>query len=154
MGALGRPLGLIHFFMCATRVLRWGPKKLQKHLKTHGFQLFLGTHLGRPIWTMWKKNVFSCSVALILHVCRAFSCSVALVLHFWKALPCSVALVLRFVGVLSCSAALVLFDEIAFPCSAALVFSVRSWRSPLLDAGKVRQSDHLIIDSECEYFSN
>ena len=56
MGALGRPLGLIHFFMCATRVLRWGPKKLQKHLKTNGFQLFSGTHLGRPIWTMWKKR--------------------------------------------------------------------------------------------------
>ena len=81
-GALCRPLGLLHFLVCATRVLQWGSQKLQKHLKLNGLGRFWRTLLGTPIWTMRRR--------------KAFPCSVALVLHFPEALPCSAALVFRF----------------------------------------------------------
>ena len=32
LGALWCPLGVVHFLVCATRVLQWGSKKLQKHV--------------------------------------------------------------------------------------------------------------------------
>ena len=38
--------------------------------------------MGRPIWTMWTKNAFPCSAALVLHFPEAFPCSVALVFGF------------------------------------------------------------------------
>ena len=49
-GALWRPLELIYFLICTTGVLRWGSKKLQKHVKINGLGRFRGTHLGGPIW--------------------------------------------------------------------------------------------------------
>ena len=82
MGALWRPLGLLQFLVCTTRVLQWGSKKLQKHLKINGLGRFFGTLLGRPIWTMRTKNTFPCSVAFILHFREAFPCSAALVFGF------------------------------------------------------------------------
>jgi hypothetical protein len=82
MGALWRPLGLLHFLVCAPRVLQWGSNKLRKHLKINGLGRFLGTLLGRPIWTMRTKNAFPCSVVLILNFWEAFPCSVALVFGF------------------------------------------------------------------------
>ena len=56
MGALRRPLGPIHFFMCATRVLRWGSKKLRKHLKTNGFSRIWGPILGDQSGPCGKKS--------------------------------------------------------------------------------------------------
>jgi hypothetical protein len=50
LGALWRPLGLIYFLMCTTKVLRWGSKQLQKQFKTHGLGRFRGTHVGGTIW--------------------------------------------------------------------------------------------------------
>ena len=40
MGALWRPLGLLHFLVCATRVLQWGSTKHQQHFKMNGFGAF------------------------------------------------------------------------------------------------------------------
>ena len=82
MAALWRPLGLLHFLVCPTRVLQWSSKKRQKHIKINGLGRFWGTLLGRPIWTMWTKNAFPCSVLLVSHFPEAFPCSVALVLGF------------------------------------------------------------------------
>ena len=81
-GALWRPLGLLHFLVCATRVLQWGTNKHQKQFKIIGLGRFWGTLLGRPIWTMRTKNAFPCSVVLILHFWETFPCSVALVFGF------------------------------------------------------------------------
>ena len=50
LGALSSPLGLVHFSVCATRVIRWGSKKDQKHIKMNGLSCFRGSHFGRPIW--------------------------------------------------------------------------------------------------------
>ena len=82
MGALWRPLGLLHFLVCATRVLQWGSNKRQKQFKINGFGRFLWTLLGRPIGTIPTKNTFPCSAALVLYFREAFSCSVALVFGF------------------------------------------------------------------------
>ena len=85
MGALWRPLGLLHFLVCATRVLQWASNKRQKQFKINGLGRFLGTLLGRPIWTIPTKNTFPCSAALVLDLREAFSCSVALVFGFLMA---------------------------------------------------------------------
>ena len=82
MGALWRPLGLLHFLVCATRVLQWASNKRQKQFKINGLGRFLGTLLGRPIWTIPTKNTFPCSAALVLHFREAFSCSATLVFGF------------------------------------------------------------------------
>ena len=82
MGALWRPLGLLHFLVCATRVLQWASNKRQKQFKINGLGRFLGTLLGRPIWTIPTKNTFPCSATLVSHFREAFSCSVALVFGF------------------------------------------------------------------------
>ena len=82
MGALWRPLGLLHFLVCATRVLQWASNKRQKQFKINGLGRCLGTLLGRPIWTIPPKNMFPCSAALVLYFREAFSCSVALVFGF------------------------------------------------------------------------
>ena len=82
MGALWCPLGLLHFLVCATRMLQWASNKRPKQVKIHGLGCFLGTRLGRPIWIIPTKNTFPCSAALVLDLREAFSCSVALVLGF------------------------------------------------------------------------
>ena len=82
MGALWRPLGLLHFLVCATRVLQWASNKRQKQFKINGLGRFLGTLLGRPIWTIPTKNTFPCSAALVLHFREAFSCNATLVFGF------------------------------------------------------------------------
>ena len=82
MGALWRPLGLLHFLVCATRVLQWASNKRQKQFKINGLGRFLGTLLGRPIWTIPTTNAFPCSAALVLDFREAFSCSVTLVFGF------------------------------------------------------------------------
>ena len=74
--------------VCATRVLQWGSKKLQKHVKTNGLGRFGGILLGRPTWTIRTKNAFPCSVRLVFHFCKAFPCSVALIFVDEIALPC------------------------------------------------------------------
>ena len=94
LGALWRPLGVVHFLVCATWVLQWGSKKLQKHIKTHGLGRFEGILLGRPTWTIRTTNAFPCSARLVFHFCKAFPCSVALIF----------------------------FDEIAFPCRWRSIF--------------------------------
>ena len=50
LGALWRPLGVIHFLVCTKWVLRRTSKNVQKHLKINGLERFRGTHLGGPIW--------------------------------------------------------------------------------------------------------
>ena len=50
LGALWRPLELIHFLVCTTRVLQSSSEKLPKQLKINGLGRFRGTHLGGPIW--------------------------------------------------------------------------------------------------------
>ena len=45
MGALWRPLGLIHFFMCATRALDGAPRNFKNILKQ-----MVWTVLGDPSW--------------------------------------------------------------------------------------------------------
>ena len=82
MGALWRPLGLPHFLVCATRVLQWGSNKRQKQFKISDLERFLGTLLGRRIWTILTKNTFPCSATLVLHFREAFPCSTALVFGF------------------------------------------------------------------------
>ena len=52
LGALWRPLELIYFLMCTTRVLRWGSKKLRKHIKINGLGRFRGTPFGGTIWAI------------------------------------------------------------------------------------------------------
>jgi len=79
LGALWRLLGVIHFLVCATRVLQWDSKKLQKQFKTHGLGHFGGILLGRLTWTIWTTSAFPCSVRLVFHFCEAFPCSVALI---------------------------------------------------------------------------
>ena len=88
MAALWRPLGLLHFLVCATRVLQWGSKKLQKQFKTNGLGRFGGILLGRPTWTIWTTNAFPCSVRLVFRFCKAFPCSVALIFIDEIAFPC------------------------------------------------------------------
>ena len=88
LGALWRPLGVVHFLVCATRVLQWDSKKLQKHFKTHGLGHFGGILLGRLTWTIWTTNAFPCSVRLVFHFCEAFPCSAALVFIDEIAFPC------------------------------------------------------------------
>ena len=46
LGALWRPLGVVHFLVCATRVLQWASKKLQKQFKTTGLGRFGGIFFG------------------------------------------------------------------------------------------------------------
>ena len=82
MGALGRPLGLLHFLVCATRVLQWASNKRQKQFKINGLGHFFGSLLGTPIWTMRTTNTFPCSAALVLHFPEALPCSAALVFGF------------------------------------------------------------------------
>ena len=48
LGALWHSFELIHFLVCATRVLRSGSKKVPKHLKINGLGRFRGTHVGGP----------------------------------------------------------------------------------------------------------
>ena len=79
LGALWRPLGVVHFLVCANRVLQWGSKKFQKQFKTNGLRRFGGILFGRPTWTIRTTNAFPCSARLVFHVCEAFSCSVALI---------------------------------------------------------------------------
>ncbi len=79
LGALWHPLGVVHFLVCASRVLQWDSKKLQKHFKTNGLGHFGGILLGRLTWTIWTTNAFPCSVRLVFHFCEAFPCSVALI---------------------------------------------------------------------------
>ena len=74
--------------VCATRVLQWGSKKLQKHFKTNGLGRFWGILLGRPTWTIWTTNAFPCSVRLVFHFCKAFLCSVAPIFIDEIAIPC------------------------------------------------------------------
>ena len=50
LGALWRPLGVIHFLVCTKWVLRRTSKNVQKHFKINGLERFLGTRFGRPIW--------------------------------------------------------------------------------------------------------
>ena len=88
LGALWRPLGVVHFLVCATRVLQWGSKKLQKHCKTTGLGRFWGILLGRPTWTIRTNDAFPCSVRLDFHFCKAFPCSVALIFIDEIAFPC------------------------------------------------------------------
>ena len=88
LGALWRPLGVVHFLVCATRVLQWGSKKLQKQFKTNGLGRFGGILLGRPTWTIRTKHAFPCSARLVFHVCKTFPCSVALIFFDEIALPC------------------------------------------------------------------
>ena len=88
LGALWRPLGVVHFLVCATRVLQWGSKKLQKQFKTHSLGHFGGILLGRLTWTIWTTNAFPCSVRLVFHFCEAFPCSAALVFIDEIAFPC------------------------------------------------------------------
>ena len=49
LGALWRPLDLIHFLVCTKRVLRWMSTNVQKHLNINGLERFRGTHFGGPI---------------------------------------------------------------------------------------------------------
>ena len=79
LGALWRPLGVVQFLVCAIRVLQWGSKKLQKHIKTNGLGRFGGILLGRPTWTIRTTNAFPCSARLVFHFCKALPCSVALI---------------------------------------------------------------------------
>ena len=88
LGALWCPLGVVHFLVCATRVLQWGSKKLQKQLKTNGLGRFGGIPLGRPTWTIRTKNAFPCSVRLVFHFCKVLPCSVALIFIDEIAFPC------------------------------------------------------------------
>ena len=74
--------------VCATRVLQWGSKKLQKQFKAHGLDCFWGILLGRPTWTIWTTNAFPCSVRLVFNFCEAFPCSAALVFIDEIAFPC------------------------------------------------------------------
>ena len=46
LGALWHPLGVVHFLVCATRVLQRDSKKLQKQFKTSGLEHFWGILLG------------------------------------------------------------------------------------------------------------
>ncbi|MEC9173050.1 MAG: hypothetical protein VYC97_10670, partial [SAR324 cluster bacterium] len=88
LGALWHPLGGVHFLVCATRVLQWDSKKLQKQFKTNGLGHFLGILLGRLTWTIWTTDMFPCSVRLVFHFCEAFSCSAALIFIDEIAFPC------------------------------------------------------------------
>ena len=51
LGALWRPLELIHFLVCTKWVLRWTSKNGQKHLKINGLKRFQGTRFAGPIST-------------------------------------------------------------------------------------------------------
>ena len=88
LGALWHPLGVVHFLVCANRVLRWASKKLQKQFKTNGLRHFGGILFGRPTWTIRTTNAFPCSVRLVFHVCEAFPCSVGLIFLNEIAFPC------------------------------------------------------------------
>ena len=88
LGALWHPLGVVHFLVCATRVLQWDSKKLQKQFKTNGLEHFGGILLGRLTWTIWTTDAFPCSVRLVFHFCEAFSCSAALIFIDEIAFPC------------------------------------------------------------------
>jgi len=46
MGALRRPLGLLHFLVCATRVLQWGSNNTSKTIKNKRFGAFWGDSFG------------------------------------------------------------------------------------------------------------
>ena len=64
LGALWCPLEVVHFLVCATRVLQWGSKKLQKHFKTHslgrfGGIFFLETSLDKTCVPMQRGARFS-----------------------------------------------------------------------------------------------
>ena len=50
LGALWRPLELIHFLMCKKWVFGWSSKNVRNYLKINGLERFQGTHLGGPIW--------------------------------------------------------------------------------------------------------
>ena len=88
LGALWRPLGVVHFLVCANRVLRWASKKVQKQFKTNGLRRFGGILFGRPTWTIRTTNAFPCSARLVFHVCEAFPCSVGLIFLNEIAFPC------------------------------------------------------------------
>ena len=88
LGALWHPLGVVHFLVCAPRVLQWDSKKLQKQFKTNGLEHFWGILLGRLTWTIWTTDAFPCSVRLVFHFCEALPCSVALIFIDEIAFPC------------------------------------------------------------------
>ena len=74
LGSLLRPLELILFLVCTTRVLQWGSKKVQQQIEING----LGEFSGDPVFGDQSGR-------------KAFPCSVALVFSFSEALPCSAA---------------------------------------------------------------
>ena len=49
LGALWRPLELMHFLVCTKWGLRWISKNVQKHLELIGLERFRGTHFGGSI---------------------------------------------------------------------------------------------------------
>jgi len=63
LGALWRPLELIQFWVCTTRVLRPGFEKDLKHFKITSLGRFRKAHFWGPI----SAKSVSCSVALVLH---------------------------------------------------------------------------------------